>query len=60
MSNEDSVILKILTFEDGTGNKTLDTQLDDTATLLFERVGKSRELSDLEKALQEGIYDEQE
>jgi hypothetical protein len=55
MSNEDSTILKILTFEDGSGNADLDTQLDETATLLFERKQKFNTLEQIEDALQ-GIY----
>jgi len=57
MSNEDSAIVKILTFKDGSGNGELDTQLDETATLLFERSPKFITLEEIEAALQ-GIYDE--
>ena len=56
MSNEDSTILKILTFEDTTGNAELDTQLDETATLLFERSERFTSLEQIEESLQEGIY----
>ena len=56
MSNEDSTILKILTFEDTTGHGDLDTQLDETATLLFERTTRFHSLEEVETALQKGIY----
>lgn len=56
MNNEDSTIVKILTFADETGNQNLDTQLDETATLLFERKPKFNTLEEVEAALQ-GIYD---
>jgi len=56
MSNEDSTILKILSFEDGSGNTELDTQLDETATLLFERRARFISLEEIEAALQ-GIYE---
>lgn len=56
MSNEDSTIVKILTFKDETGIHNLDTQLDETATLLFERKEKYNTLEKIEAALQEGIY----
>jgi len=56
MSNENSTILKILEFEDGSGNADLDTQLDETATLLFERRQKFNSLEEVEAALQAGIY----
>lgn len=56
MSNEDSTILKILEFKDETGIHNLDTQLDETATLLFERRQKFNSLEEIQEALQEGIY----
>ncbi|MHA1289359.1 MAG: hypothetical protein ACTSPB_18380 [Candidatus Thorarchaeota archaeon] len=56
MSNEDSTILKILTFEDGSGNGDLDTQLDETATLLFERKQRFNSLEEVVASLQAGIY----
>lgn len=56
MSNEDSTIVQILTFKDETGNANLDTQLDETATLLFERNPKFNSLEEVEAALQAGIY----
>lgn len=56
MSNENSTILKILSFEDGSGNTDLDTQLDETATLLLERTPRYNTLEKIEAALQAGIY----
>lgn len=56
MSNEDSTIVTILTFKDGTGNADLDTQIDENATELFERKVKYNTLEKVEAALQEGIY----
>ena len=55
MSNEDSTIVKILTFKDETGIHNLDTQLDETATLLFERKEKYNTLEKIEAALQEDV-----
>ena len=56
MTNEDSTILKILEYKDDTGIHNLDTQLDETATLLFERKQKFNSLEEIEAALQVGIY----
>jgi hypothetical protein len=56
MSNEDSTILAILEFEDTTGNVDLDTQVNETATELFERKGKYTTLEENLEALQKGIY----
>jgi hypothetical protein len=56
MDKQDSAIVKILTFKDGTGNADLDTQIDETATELFERQDKYNTLEKVEAALQEGIY----
>ena len=55
MSNEDSTIVQIITFEDGTGNADLDSQIDENATELFERESKYITLEEIEAALQ-GIY----
>lgn len=56
MDEQDSTIVKILTFEDSTGNADLDTQLDENATVLFERKARFSTLEEIEAALQEGIY----
>ena len=56
MSNEDSTILTILNFKDGTGNADLDTQVDENAIELFERTPRFSTLEEIEAALQEGIY----
>lgn len=56
MNTEDSTIVKILEFEDTTGNADLDTQLDETATELFERRQRFATLEELTEALQKGIY----
>lgn len=56
MSNENSAILQILTFEDGSDNHDLDTQLDETATLLFERKERFTSLEQIIDSLQAGIY----
>jgi len=42
--------------EDVPENNELDSQLDETATLLFERSAKFNTLEEIEAALQEGIY----
>jgi hypothetical protein len=39
-----------------TGNSDLDSQLDQTATLLYERAPKFNTLEEVEDAMQEGIY----
>jgi len=39
-----------------TGNSDLDSQLDQTATLLFERKERFNTLEKIEAALQDGIY----
>jgi len=41
-----------------TGNSDLDSQLDQTATLLYERAPKFNTLEEVEDAMQEGIYGE--
>ena len=56
MSNEKSTILAILEYEDTTGNADLDTQINETATLLFERKSRFNTLEEVEAALQKGIY----
>ena len=56
MDKQDSTIVATLTFEDGTGNADLDTQLDENATELFERKGRFVTLEQVEAALQKGIY----
>ncbi len=56
MNKEDSTIMKILTFEDTTGNDKLDSQLDDTATLLLERGTRYISLKEIEEKLTKGIY----
>lgn len=56
MSNEDSTILAILEYEDTTGNDDLDTQLDETATLMFERKERFPTLESIIESLQKGIY----
>ena len=56
MSKEDSTIIQILTFKDGTGNADLDSQIDENAIELFERQDKYNTLEKVETALQEGIY----
>lgn len=56
MDRQDSTIIAILTFKDGTGNADLDSQIDETAIELFERQNKYNTLEKAEAALQEGIY----
>lgn len=56
MSNEDSTIMTILTIEDTTGNADLDTQIDESATELFERRERFTTLEENLEALQKGIY----
>jgi hypothetical protein len=56
MSNEDSTILAILEYEDTTGNADLDTQLDENATVLFERKTRFPTLESILESLQKGIY----
>ena len=57
MDGQDSTIVKILTFEDGTGNADLDTQIDENATELFERKERFPTLESIIESLQKGIYD---
>ena len=56
MDKQDSTIVTILTFKDGTGNADLDSQMDENAIELFERQNKLNTLEKVEAALQEGIY----
>jgi hypothetical protein len=56
MDKQDSTIVTILTFKDGTGNADLDSQIDENAIELFERQDKYNTLEKVEAALQEGIY----
>lgn len=56
MDKQDSTIVTILTFKDGTGNADLDSQMDENAIELFERQNKFNTLEKVEAALQEGIY----
>ncbi len=58
MSEHDSAIMTILTFEDKTGNRDLDSQLDQTATLMFDRVTKPVSIEEITAELQKGIYGE--
>lgn len=56
MDKDDSMIVKIITFEAGTDNANLDTQLDENATELFDRCTRFATLEENLTALQEGIY----
>ncbi len=56
MDKQDSTIVAILTFEDGTGNADLDSQIDENATELFELTPKYTTRESCLEALQKGIY----